>query len=92
MTDVAVTVQEPAESAALAAGVQKLFLDLVAAKKAGLTGVGLLTAGVTAAIGDLEAPLAGLAGLDGEVKPEPVGVAQAFANAGFGIARALTGK
>lgn len=92
MTDVQVSVPEPQESAALAQGLQKVFLDIVAAKKAGLTGVALATAAVTASIADLEPALTGIAGLSGEMAAEPIGVAQAFTNAGFGVARVLTGK
>jgi len=92
MTDVSQTVSTPASATSLANGVEKLLLDLIAAKKAGATGVALATEAVTLAIADLEPALSGLAGLGAEVAAEPLGVAEALALAGFGVARALTGK
>jgi hypothetical protein len=92
MTDVEQTVSTPAASTSLANGLEKLFLDLVAAKKAGASGLALLTEAVSLAVADLEPALAGVAGVGAEVAAEPVGVAESFALAGFGVARALTGK
>lgn len=92
MADTQVQVSLPAETAALSQGLQKLFLDIVAAKKSGATGAALVTDAVTATIADLEGALAGIGGLSGEIAAEPVGVAEAFAIAGFGVVRALSGK
>lgn len=92
MPDTQVSVSLPAESAALAGGLQKLFLDILAAKNGGATGVALVTAAVTAAIADLEPALAGVGALAGEAAAEPVGVAEAFALAGFAVVRALSNK
>lgn len=90
--EVQVQVSLPKESAALAQGLQKVFMDIVNAKKAGATGVALATAAVTASIADLEPAIAGIAALGDEVSAAPVGVAEAFSMAGFGVARQLTGK
>ncbi len=92
MTDVNQTVSTPAASTALANGLQKLFLDILAAKKGGATGLALVTEAVTLAIADLEPALATISSESAEVKAEPVGVAEAFMIAGFGVARSLTGK
>lgn len=92
MTDVQQTISTPAESTALANGLSKLVLDIIAAKKGGATGAGLVTAAVTAAIADLEGALVGISGESAEIASEPVGVAEAFAIAGFSVARTLTGK
>lgn len=92
MPDVSQTVTTPPESTLLANGLTKLYSDIVAAKKSGATGSGLVTAAVTAAIADLEPALVGIGGESAEVSAEPVGVAEAFAIAGFNLARQLTGK
>ena len=92
MTDISQTVSTPPETTALANGLANVYLAIVAAKKAGATGAALVTTAVGATIADLEAPLTGLSGLAGEISAEPVGVAEAFAIAGFTVARSLTGK
>lgn len=92
MTDVNESVAVPPGSSALANGLAKLFTDILAAKKSGLTGVALITAGVTSAIADLEPALVSIGTVESEVVAEPIGVAEAFALAGFQVARTLTGK
>lgn len=92
MTDVSQSVSLPQESAALAGAVQSLVLAIVAAKKGGATGLALVTASVGAAVADLEPALANVGAFSSELASEPIGVAEAFSVAGFGVARALTGK
>lgn len=92
VTDTQQTVTTPPESTALANGLAKLYMDIVAAKKGGASGTALVTAAVTASVADLEPALVGISAEAGEVSAEPVGVAEAFAIAGFTVARGLTGK
>jgi hypothetical protein len=92
VVDVSQTILTPPESTALANAIQKLFLSLIAAKKAGATGAQLATDAVVLSVATIEPILAGLTGIPGEVLVEPVGVAEAFAIAGFGIARTLGGN
>lgn len=92
MTDVSQTISTPAESTLLANGILKVFADILAAKKAGASGAGLVTAAVTASIADLEAPLVGIGAEAGEMAAEPLGVAEAFMLAGVQFARLMTGK
>jgi len=92
MTDVQEQVSVPADSSGLANALAKLATDLVAAKKSGATGVALVTDAVSLAIADLAGALPDAAGMSGEIAAEPIGVAEAFAIAGFQVARSLTGK
>jgi hypothetical protein len=85
--EIDVTVKMPESSAKMSQALKKLTLDIMAAKKAGLTGAALVTAAVSAAIGDLAGalPVVGMLA-------KPFGVAKAFAVAGLDIAEELTGK
>lgn len=84
-----VTISLPASSAALAQGIQKLFLAVVAAHKAGGGVVTEVGADVTAAITDLGPILGVIGAIPGEFKADGGGVAEAFALAGFEAERAL---
>ena len=92
MTDTAQTVSTPPNSAALAQQLAKFTLALFAAKKAGKTGLDLAAAIGEEAFSDFSGALPEVSGAEGEVTSEPIGVAEAFAIAGFQVARSLTGK
>ena len=92
MTDVNEQVAVPQNSSVISQALVKLVSDLVANQKAGLTGISLVTADISATISDLVGALGSLGGVAGEFAVEPIGVAEAFAVAGFELARSLSGK
>ena len=92
MNDVALTVQVPPNTSALAQGIAALFATIIANTKGGASPLIQITEDVTAAIGDLAPALANVTAIGSEASAEPIGVAEAFSIAGFQVARSLTGK
>jgi hypothetical protein len=92
MTDVQKSVSVPASSSQLADGLCALATAIIANHKAGGGAAVELSKDVVSAVGALSGPLAALANLGGEIKAEPLGVAEAFALAGFTLARTLKGE
>lgn len=90
--DVEVTESVPQGSQALSDGIKKLVVAVVKNHQAGLGAVGEVSADVAEAVKDLGPALASIGLIGDELKAEPLGVAEAFAIAGFGAARELTGK
>lgn len=83
----------PAGAHALADGLKSLVLAVVANHKA-LSGsvMAEVSADVTAAVGALGPSLSQLGLLGSELKADAVGVAEAFAIAGFEVAKGLLSK
>lgn len=90
------TVQEavsvPAGSDALAVGVKKLLLAVVAAHKAGGGALVEIPADVAAAVSTLGPALSQVGLVGGEVAVDPIGVAEALALAGLETAKVLVGS
>lgn len=84
------SVSVPAASNALAQGLKKLVLAVVANHKA-LAGSPLaeVSADVTAAVASLAPALALVGALDDEAKADPFGMAEAFVIAGLDVAKGL---
>lgn len=93
MSEVVEQVSVPAGADALAQGLKKLVLAVIANHKAAAGNVLVeLSADVTEAVKDL-GPALGAAGLvGGELKSSPIGVAEALALAGFQVARELAAE
>jgi len=84
------TVSVPKGSDALAQGLKKLVLAVVANHKAAAGSVLTeVSADVTAAVADLGPVLGQLGLLSGEAKADPVGLAEAFIVAGLDATKAL---
>jgi hypothetical protein len=92
MADVQKSVAVPSSSSGLADALCTLALAVIANHKAGGGAAVELSKDVVAAVGALSGPLTSLASLGDEVKAEPLGVAEAFALAGFQLARSLKGE
>jgi hypothetical protein len=86
---VAVEAQVPKAAASLSDGLKKLVLAVVANHK-GAPGAALeIAADIQEAVKDLGPALASAGMLSGEVAADPIGVAEAFAVAGFELAKGL---
>ena len=92
MTDIQAQVSVPQNAHTVAMALQTMVLAMVNNHK---TGGGLAVeaaADVMEALKALSSTVGAFPGLAEEAKSEPIGFAEAFAIAGFGIARSLTGK
>lgn len=92
MVDQAQSVSVPQDAGQVAQALAKFTLDLVAALKAGGGTLVIASEAVTLAVADLAPVIGVLAGVGAEAAAEPIGVAEAFAIAGFQVARGLNGK
>jgi hypothetical protein len=91
MSDVNEAVAVPQNSSEIASALSAFIGALLAAKKAGASGAGFIAA-AGVAIADLEPCITAISGVGAEVAAEPIGVAEAFAIAGFQLARSASGK
>jgi hypothetical protein len=85
------TLAVPQNADAIAESLEAFVAALIAAKKSGASGAAFIAA-AGAAIVQLEPCITAISGVGAEVAAEPLGVAEAFAIAGFKLGRAVTGK